>query len=96
VVDTQVDGNDRIVTFGSGTVLRERIVSVDDEQRRLAWTVVDGPYTHHNGAAQVFAEPDGRTRFVWTADLLPDALAESTAAAMQLGVDTVKTTLDRR
>lgn len=57
------------------------------------WSVVDGPYSHHNASAQVFTEPDGRARFVWTADLLPDELAESTGAAMTLGTDTVKKTL---
>lgn len=95
VVDTKLDGDDRIVTFGNGTVLRERLVTLDEADRRLVWSIVDGPYAHHNGAAQVFTEPDGTARFVWTADLLPDELAESTGAAMQLGVDTVRATLER-
>jgi hypothetical protein len=95
-VDTRLDGTDRIVTFANGTVLREILVDLDDEARRLVWSVVDGPYTHHNGSAQVFAEGDGHARFVWTADLLPDELAGSTAEAMQLGTDIVKATLEAR
>ena len=94
VVDTRLDGDDRIVTFGNGLVVRERLIALDDDTRRLVWSVVDGPYTHHNGAAQVFAEDDGKTRFVWTADLLPDELAESTGAAMTLGTETVRKTLE--
>lgn len=94
VVDTRLDGDDRIVTFGNGLVVRERLIALDDDARRLVWSVVDGPYTHHNGAAQVFTEDDGKTRFVWTADLLPDELAESTGAAMTLGTDTVRKTLE--
>ena len=93
VVDARLDGDDRIVTFGNGLVVRERLIALDDDIRRLVWSVVDGPYTHHNGAAQVFAE-DGKTRFVWTADLLPDELAESTGAAMTLGTETVRKTLE--
>jgi hypothetical protein len=96
VVDTRLDGSDRIVTFGNGTVLREILVDLDDGARRLVWSVVDGPYTHHNGAAEVFAEADGRARFVWTADLLPDEMAASTSEAMRHGTDTVKLTLEAR
>jgi uncharacterized protein YndB with AHSA1/START domain len=94
VVDTRLDGADRIVTFGNGTVLREILVDLDDETRRLVWSIVDGPYTHHNASAQVFTEDDGRARFVWTADLLPNELAGPTGEAMEQGTNTVKQTLE--
>ncbi len=94
VVDTQLDGADRIVTFADGTKLREILVDLDDASRRLVWSVVDGPYTHHNGSTQVFAEGEGRARFVWTADLLPDELAGPTGEAMQRGTEVVKRTLE--
>lgn len=96
VVDTRLDGDVRIVTFGSGTVLRERLVDLDDETRRIVWSVVDGPYAHHNASAQVLAEEDGRARFVWIADLLPDDLADSTGDAMTVGTDVVRKTLEVR
>lgn len=94
VTDTQLDGDDRIVTFFNGTVLRERLVSVDDEARRLVWSIVDGPYTHHNGSAQTFCDCDGRTWFVWVADVLPDELAPRTAEMMERGLAAIKTTLE--
>ncbi|WAL63857.1 SRPBCC family protein [Amycolatopsis cynarae] len=97
VVDTRREGDDlRIVTFGSGAVLRERIIAVDDEARRIAWTVIDGPYAHHSASAQVFDEGGGRSRFVWIADLLPDSLAGSTGEAMAEGTGIVKKTLETR
>lgn len=96
VTDCRRDGTARIVTFASGVVLREEILGCDDEHRRLAWSIVDGPYTHHNGAAEVLAEYDGRARFVWTSDLRPDALAEATAQAMEQGLTAVKRTLELR
>jgi hypothetical protein len=74
-VDARLEGEDRIVTFGDGTVLRERLVDLDDVARRLVWSIVDGPYAHHSGVAQVFSEGDRSTRFVRVADLLPDELA---------------------
>jgi uncharacterized protein YndB with AHSA1/START domain len=94
VIDARLDGEDRIVTFFNGAELREVLVDRDDEARRLVWSIVDGPYTHHNGAAQVFAEGEDRSRFVWTADLLPDAAAAPTGEMMEKGIGVVKQTLE--
>jgi uncharacterized protein YndB with AHSA1/START domain len=94
VVDARLDGEDRIVTFFNGAELREVLVDRDEEARRLVWSIVEGPYTHHNGAAQVFAEGEDRTRFVWTADLLPDAAAAPTAEMMEKGIGVAKRTLE--
>lgn len=90
VTDVQLDGGDRIVTFFNGAVVREVLVDSDEGQRRLVWSVVDGPYTHHNGVAQVFSEGDGGSRFVWTADLLPNEAAAPTAEMMERGIEVLK------
>lgn len=94
VVDTKLDGEDRLVTFFNGAEARERLVDLNEEERRLVWSIVDGPYTHHNGAAQVLVDDDGATRFVWLADLLPNELAEITGELMERGIETVKQTLE--
>ena len=93
-VDVRLDGRDRIVTFFTGAVLREVLVDLDEEQRRLVWSIADGPYTHHNASAQVFAAQGNATRFVWIADLLPDEIAGQTSEMMQQGITTVKQTLE--
>jgi carbon monoxide dehydrogenase subunit G len=95
VVDARLDGDDRIVTFFNGSVLREVLIDLDDDARRLVWSIVDGPYTHHNGSAQVFASDEDRTRFVWVTDLLPDEMAEQTDAMMERGIGVIKQTLER-
>jgi hypothetical protein len=92
--DARLERQDRIVTFASGAVLRERLVAVDAEAHRLVWSIVDGPYAHHNGSAQVVADGDGRIRFIWVSDLLPDELAPSTAHMMELGLGIIKETLE--
>jgi hypothetical protein len=92
VTDTRLDGEDRIVTFFTGTVLREVLIDCDDDARRLAWTIVDEPYAHHNGVAQVLPQPDGTARFVWTTDLLPHELAGQTAEMMDRGLEAVRQT----
>jgi Polyketide cyclase / dehydrase and lipid transport len=94
-VDAQLDGPDRIVTFFNGSVLRERLLGVDDEEHRIAWTILDWPYKHHNGAAQVIPEGDGCIRLVWISDLLPDDLAPRIAALMEQGLGAVKRTLEQ-
>ena len=94
VTDVRLEGRDRIVTFFNGATVREVLVTLDDTARRLVWSIVDGPYTHHNGAAQVLLDADGATRFVWTADLLPDTAAERTKAMMEKGTATVRRTLE--
>jgi carbon monoxide dehydrogenase subunit G len=93
-VGTRLDGGDRIVTFFNEAVLRERLVGRSEKERRLAWSIVDGPYAHHNGAAQALANDDGTTRFIWVADLLPDSLAATTDELMERGIDTIKRTLE--
>jgi uncharacterized protein YndB with AHSA1/START domain len=96
VVDARLEGTDRVITFFDGTVVRELLIDRDDTAQRLAWSVVDGPYSHHNGAAQVFADGDGRTRYVWVADLLPDDLAPRTREFMERGTAVLKRTLEAR
>jgi hypothetical protein len=97
VVDTQLDAEGaRLVTFFNGAVAREILVGVDEEQRRLAYSVVEGPFasTHHNASAQVVADGHGGSRFVWTTDVLPDALAAPTRELMGRGIAVIKTTLE--
>jgi hypothetical protein len=94
VVATELDGEDRLVTFFNGAVARERLIERGEEERRLVWSIVDGPYTHHNGAAQVLANEDGTTRFVWIADLLPNEMAAVTSELMERGIETVKQSLE--
>ena len=94
VTDCRMDGKDRIVTFASGAVVREVLIDSDDDARRLAWSIVDGPYQHHNGVAQVFAEGEG-SRFVWTTDLLAaDDVVQVTEQSMETGVGVAKKTLE--
>jgi hypothetical protein len=95
VTDTRLDGPDRIVTFFDGAVVREVLMGLDEQERRLAWSIVDGPYTHHAGAAMVHERDDGSTLFEWRADLLPDQLAERTADMMASGLEAIRTAFAR-
>jgi Polyketide cyclase / dehydrase and lipid transport len=92
--DARPDGEDRIVTFFNGSVLRERLVDLDDDKRRLVWSIADPLYTHHNASAQVFADGAGRSLFVWIADFLPNELAGRAASLMEHALGVIKRTLE--
>jgi Polyketide cyclase / dehydrase and lipid transport len=94
VLDTQLDGDSRLVTFANGEVVRERIVDVDDRARRLAYVVVEWRTTHHNASFQVVPDGDGRCRIVWITDLLPDTLAELVGGFVEQGSAAIKRTLE--
>jgi len=95
VVDTKLEPGARIVTFGNGMVVREAIVDVCDETRRVVWSATGGSLTHHNASAQVFENPDGQTSVVWIADLLPNEAAGPIGLMMDQGMAVMKVTLDR-
>jgi carbon monoxide dehydrogenase subunit G len=94
VVDTQLEPDARIVTFANGLVVRERIVTIDHDARRLVWSATGGMLTHHNGSAEVLEDADCRTRIVWTADLLPDSAAEAIDQMMSHGMTAMQAALD--
>ncbi|MBC8168003.1 MAG: SRPBCC family protein, partial [Bryobacteraceae bacterium] len=64
VVDTRLEPGGRIVTFGNGMVVREPIVDINEDTRRLVWSAIGGPLTHYNASAQVFGNPGGGTSVV--------------------------------
>ncbi|MFT4095834.1 MAG: SRPBCC family protein [Rhodoblastus sp.] len=86
VIDTKVEdgGVARVVTFANGMVVREPIVALDQERRRLVWSAEGGRTTHYNGSAQVVTDGD-RVKVVWTADFLPHDARDAIDAAMTAG-----------
>jgi carbon monoxide dehydrogenase subunit G len=96
VTDTKLEDGARIVTFGNGMVARELIVDVDDEERRVVWSVVGGRFTHHNASVQVFDDGNGGSRLVWIADLLPNEIAGDIRAMIEQAARVMKPTLERQ
>jgi carbon monoxide dehydrogenase subunit G len=94
LVDTRMVGNERVVRFANGLVVRELIVTVDDETRRLVYASVAGRATHHNASFQVFSEGEDRTRLVWITDVLPDDLAVPIGETAKQVAAAIKRTLE--
>lgn len=94
LTDARLEENARVVTFADGTVVRELIVDLDDTRRRFVYASVGGRATHHNASMEVVHEGEGRSRLVWTTDLLLDELRDRVAGLMQKGSAVAKTTLE--
>ena len=95
VTDTKLDGDARIVTFANGTVARETLVDCDDARRRLVYAINSDRVKHYSASAQVFADTDARTRFVWIVDVLPSDIAPYISSQMDQGVLAIQKKLAR-
>ncbi|MEU5884239.1 SRPBCC family protein [Spirillospora sp. NPDC047279] len=95
VTASRVEGDDRVITFFSGVEARERLVGIDEDARRVAYSVTESPMglTHHMASAQVVDE-DGRSRFVWITDCLPDAVAGVVADYMERGMEAMRAAME--
>jgi len=98
VVDAHLDDDARVVTFFNGAVARELLIDVDDDARRLVWSVVESPlnYRHHNASVQVFSDAEERTRFVWIADMLPNDIAPQVRELQERAMSVVKAVAESR
>jgi len=96
VVNSTPDGDARIVEFANGTKAREVLVDSDDNSRRLVYAIgASERLKHHNASAQVFADGDGRSRFVWIADFLPQEIAPYIESQMELACGLMKRALEQ-
>jgi carbon monoxide dehydrogenase subunit G len=95
VTDVQLVPGARMVTFDNGQVVKEVFLGVDAAARRLAYSVESDRLAHHNAAFQVLDEEHGRSRLVWTADVLPDEMGPYIASRMDDGLEACRETVGR-
>jgi carbon monoxide dehydrogenase subunit G len=95
VTHTQLDDDGtRLVTFEGGFVARELLVSVAEDERRLAYSVIESPtgLRHHHATFEVVDEGDG-CRLDWVVDVAPDDAAPALAGMMDRGCEAMRSTL---
>jgi hypothetical protein len=97
LVDSGLDGDVRWVRFANGMEARERVLDVDDEHRRVSWTV-EGSETlaYHHGSMQVDMAGPGRCMFIWITDFLPAEAATALTPLIEQGTQAFKRNLERR
>lgn len=96
VADARIEGDTRVLTMPDGTEVRELILGVDHETRRLAYAVTGGqrlPLSYHHASFQVFDHGAG-SRLVWITDVLPHAMAEPVRARVERGIAEMREVLE--
>ena len=94
VVDTVRDGDTRIVTFANGAVASERVIGIDDAERRIVYGVIGNGLTFHEASMQVVTEGEG-SRLIWTAAFLPRVVGVHLDQVMVQGIAVMKRTLEQ-
>lgn len=94
--NTLLDGNERTLILPNGDAVRELIVSVDEEERRMVFAVKEGrmPLVHHNASFHVLPDGDRGSKFVWTTDFLPEDLAPQIQAQADRVSAVIKQTIE--
>ena len=96
LVNAQLDGDVRTVRFANGMVLQERILDVDEERRRVAYTALNGPgMTYHHASMQIVDEGPERCLFVWITDFHPREVSDDLTPLIEQGAKALKSNLER-
>lgn len=94
LTNARMEDGARVVSFANGMVVRELIVDLDDDQRRLAYAATGGRVTHHNATIHVMPEDERRCRLVWITDVLPHEMAAPIRDLVEHGARVMKQTLE--
>ncbi|KAA9376748.1 SRPBCC family protein [Microbispora cellulosiformans] len=97
VTGTRIEGDQRFLTFPDGHVVRELVIGIDDEARRLAYCVVEGarpPVEFHHATFEVRSEGDGSGRLIWITDVLPHTRAADIRIRMERGATEMKQAIE--
>lgn len=84
LIDCALESGDvRTVTFANGAAVRERLIGLDHERRRIAYSALN--FAHHNAAFEVCPHLEG-SRVIWSCDVLPHEAGEQIRPLMQAGL----------
>ena len=96
LVNAQLDGEIRTVRFANGMVVQERILDVDEERRRVAYTALNGPrMTYHHASMQVLDAGPKRCLFVWITDFVPAEISDNLRSLIEQGAQALKSNLEQ-
>jgi len=97
LTDCQLSPDSRTVRFANGMVVHERIIDVDEAERRVAYSAIDGPgMTYHHASMKIEQAGPGSCVFVWTTDFLPQQAGSGLAPLIEQGATALKGNLEAR
>jgi hypothetical protein len=85
LTEGRMDGDIRTVTFANGLVARERVITVDEPRKRVAYSVLGEVFEHHSSSMQIVPVDGASCRFIWISDFLPDERAQMVAPLVEQG-----------
>jgi uncharacterized protein YndB with AHSA1/START domain len=95
--DSRMESEDlRIATFANGMVVKERIVSVEPQRMRIAYSVIESQFAHHSASMQVVARGNDECDFIWVADVLPHAAVAAITPLMEQGAKALQGVMEKR
>lgn len=76
IASCSLDGDVRTCTLPDGVAIKERVITVDEDAKRVVYTVTEGPLPmeFHCASVQV-VEKNNQTNVVWIVDVKPDEMA---------------------
>jgi carbon monoxide dehydrogenase subunit G len=89
-------GDRRTCELGDMGKLEELIVTVDEENRRVAYSIRESPFNmlHHSASMQTFPNGNDGSKFVWITDVYPDeAAGPQLVDAVDASVESIKAAL---
>jgi hypothetical protein len=95
VTNTTLVEGVRTVTFANGIVLKEAIVAIDADLRRIAYGSVNGRATHHNASLQVVPTGDNACRLIWITDVLPENVVPYIRGNVDAALPIMKATIEK-
>lgn len=94
VTESSLAGNKRECKLATGADLSETILGIDEEHRRVAYTITASPFPieSHAASMQVIDAGDGRSVFRWITDVTPDEMADGLSPLMAGEMDQLRAT----
>ena len=99
--DSRIDGEHRVCTLSKdspapGAILKEKLLSLNDQMMRLEYSVTDAPFPveFHNALIDVYPEQNGST-VTWTTNVVPDELAAMFSPVFDADLNQLKTLVEK-
>ena len=90
IVACTVDGNQRVITTGTGLPMPEEILVRDDTQRRFQYRITIPMFTHHRGTIDVLDLGDETCVVVYSTEADPRTMALLIAGGTAGALDELK------
>ena len=94
LTDSRLEGDVRTVRFASGFEVRERIIDIDEARRRIAYSVIEGRFSHHSASMQIVPDGPAQCRFLWFSDFLPNDAEPLVRGLVEQGTAAFKRALE--